>query len=73
MLVLVLLARQYIKGYWTPNNRSKDGKPDAGMRIPLPNMEDYNEALKRTEQLMEVLEYLEYSWVGTSVVAAMVR
>ena len=67
MLVAVLVARNHIKNYWAP----QDGKT-VGVRIPLPNMGDYNEAQKKTEQLLEVLEWLEYSWVLTSFVAGIV-
>lgn len=34
-------------------------------------MEEYNEAERRTENLLKVLEYLEYSWVAASFINAM--
>jgi hypothetical protein len=51
--------------YWAG---SKDGKT-AGMRVPLPKMGDYNEAQKRTEELLKVLDYLMMSWLATSLAA----
>ncbi|KXT07238.1 hypothetical protein AC578_2332 [Pseudocercospora eumusae] len=66
LLILVLFARGHIKNYWAP----KDGKNIT--RVPLPKMEEYNEAERQTERLLEVLEYLEYSWVLTSFVDGMV-
>jgi hypothetical protein len=66
LLIGVLLARGHIKNYWNP-----DDKKSVGTRIPLPNMEDYNEAQRKTEELLTTLEYLEYSWVASSLFAAM--
>jgi len=68
MLLAVLVARNHIKGYWAPN----DGKT-VGTRVPLPNMEDYNEAQRRTEELLQTLEYLEYGWAASSFVAGFLR
>lgn len=66
LVVLILFTRGHIKNYWAP----KDGKNIT--RIPLPKMEDYNEAERKTETLLQVLEYLEYSWVITSFINGMV-
>lgn len=66
LVVLVLFTRGHIKNYWAP----KDGKNIT--RIPLPKMEEYNEAERKTENLLKVLEYLEYSWVLTSFINGMV-
>ncbi|KAK4580345.1 hypothetical protein LTR86_000548 [Recurvomyces mirabilis] len=68
MLVCVLGARQYIKGYWNPND-----KDSVGTRIPLPNMEGYNEAQRRTEEVLNTLQYLEYGWVATTFIAGMAQ
>ena len=62
MLAVVVLSRSYMKKYWAPY-KDKDGKDIAGKRIPLPNMEDYILAERRTEDLLMVMEYLEYSWL----------
>ena len=70
MLVIVLLARGYIKSFWAPE-KDRRGK-DVGARIPLSNMEGYNEAVEKTESLLKILEYLEYSWLITSFVTGMV-
>ncbi|KJY01273.1 hypothetical protein TI39_contig298g00056 [Zymoseptoria brevis] len=66
LLLIVLFARGHIKNYWAPS----DGKT-VGVRLPVPNMGDYNEAQKRTEDLLKILEYLEYSWVVTSFINGM--
>lgn len=66
MLVGIIAARSHIKSYWAPT----DGKNST--RVPLPKMQDYNEAECRTENLLQVLEYLEYSWVLTSFVHGMI-
>ncbi|CAK4032662.1 hypothetical protein AC578_2332 [Lecanosticta acicola] len=66
LLVAILFARAHIKNYWAP----KDGKT-VGVRIPLPKMEQYNEAQRQTQKLLKVLEYLEYSWVAASFVNGM--
>jgi hypothetical protein len=67
LVILVLLARSHMKNYWAP----KDGKT-VGVRVPLPNMGKYNEAQRATEQLLEVLQWMEWSWVGASLGAGMV-
>ena len=68
ILVATIACRSYIKKYWAPHKAS-DGK-DIGTRVPLPKMEDYNEAERMTERLLEVLQYLEYSWVAASFFGA---
>ncbi|KAK3074310.1 hypothetical protein LTR53_003358 [Teratosphaeriaceae sp. CCFEE 6253] len=68
LLVTVLGARGYIKNYWNPSDK-KDG---ATKVPPLPNLEQYNEAQKWTDDLLQTLEYMEYGWVATSFVAGMV-
>lgn len=71
MLVIVLAARAYVKNFWAPTEDSR-GK-DVGPKVPLlPNMEDYNLAVQKTEDLLKVLEYLEYSWLLTSMVTFVV-
>ena len=67
MLIIVLISRSYIKSYWTPEGKEK------GTKVPLPNMDDYNVAVKKTEDLLQVLEYLEYSWVFTSLLSSIVK
>ena len=67
LVIVVMLARARMKNYWAP----QDGKT-VGVRVPLPNMGQYNEAQKATEKLLEVLQWLEWSWVGASLGAGMV-
>ncbi|KAI0123704.1 hypothetical protein BJ170DRAFT_92258 [Xylariales sp. AK1849] len=64
MLAGVFFARQHIQEYWA----GKDGKT-VGKRVPLPKMEDYNEAQRKTEELLNVLEWLMFSWFATTLVA----
>lgn len=66
LLIMVMAARQHIKNYWAPG----DGKT-VGTKIPLPKLEDYNEAQKQTEELLGILEYLEYGWLASSFVAGL--
>ena len=71
MLLVVLLARGYIKNFWAPQKDEK-GKDKGKKAPPLPNLEDYNVAVTHTEKLLEGLEYLEYSWLISSFVAGIV-
>ena len=66
-VILVLLARGHVKNYWAPS----DGKT-VGVKVPLPNMGAYNDAQRATEKLLEVLQWIEWSWVGASLGAGMV-
>ncbi|KAH9845261.1 hypothetical protein Tdes44962_MAKER01271 [Teratosphaeria destructans] len=66
LLLGTLFARNHLKNYWAPGD-----KKSVGTRIPLPGMNDYNEAQRSTEELLQTLEYLEYGWVGNSFVAGM--
>lgn len=83
MLLTVLLARGHIKNYWTPHKvntttTTADGKTvekkrDVGVKVPaLPNLEDYQAAQKKTEDLLMALEWLEYSWLASCVVGGLV-
>ncbi|KAK8055703.1 hypothetical protein PG993_000930 [Apiospora rasikravindrae] len=56
MTGLLFLARQYVQDYW-----------GGGKRVPLPKMGSYNDAQKQTEDLLQVLEKLMFSWFATSV------
>ena len=71
ILVIVAGCRQYVKTFWTPTKDAR-GK-DVGTKVPLlPNMQDYNLAVQKTEDLLTVLEYLEYSWLITTFFAGIV-
>jgi len=67
VIIVSAVARQYIKNFWTSGDSNT-----VGTRVPLPNMEDYNKAQRATEQLLQVLQFLEYSWVGTALVGGMI-
>ena len=75
MLLVTLFARGHIKNYWTPHKTTTaDGKKkDVGIKVPaLPNLEDYQKAQKKTEDVLTALEYLEYSWLASCLIAGMV-
>ncbi|KAI7283623.1 hypothetical protein KC345_g2814 [Hortaea werneckii] len=59
LLVGVFFARGHMQNYWAPS----DGKT-VGIKLPLPNMEGYNEAQLATQNLLQMLQWLEYSWVA---------
>jgi len=42
------------------------------VRVPLPNMGAYNDAQRATEKMLEVLQWIEWSWVGASLGAGMI-
>ncbi|KAK7924271.1 hypothetical protein PG985_006325 [Apiospora marii] len=56
MTFCLFLARQHVQDYW-----------GGGKRVPLPKMGSYNDAQKSTEDLLQVLEKLMFSWFATSV------
>lgn len=56
-----------MSNYWSPG----DGMT-IGTRVPLPGLQGYNEAQRKTEELLQILQWLEYSWVGTAMVAGIV-
>lgn len=66
LVIVMMLTRSHMKNYWAP----KDGKT-VGVRVPLPNMGQYNEAEKATEKVLEVLQWVEWSWVGASLFAGL--
>lgn len=66
LLVGVLFARGHIKNHWASHNGKTVGK-----RIPLPNMEGYNEAQRATEEVLRVLEWVEYGWVANTLVVGL--
>nr|OQO31256.1 hypothetical protein B0A51_01007 [Rachicladosporium sp. CCFEE 5018] len=61
LLLAHVFARKYIASYWAPS----DGK-NAGTRIPVPGMSEYNEASKATEGLLQGLQWLEWSWLAAA-------
>ncbi|PSK46090.1 hypothetical protein C1H76_8847 [Elsinoe australis] len=56
MLLVTLLARGYMYNFWTE-------------KAKVPMVDGYNEAIDKTKYLIVTLQYLEYSWVLTSLVA----
>ncbi|KAG8629289.1 hypothetical protein KVT40_003154 [Elsinoe batatas] len=56
MLLITLGVRGHLYNFW-----KEKGK--------VPMLKGYNEAIDRTQDLIGVLQYLEYSWVLTSLVA----
>ncbi|KAI1464586.1 uncharacterized protein F4812DRAFT_160186 [Daldinia caldariorum] len=60
-IAAVYFARKYIRGFWA-------GKTP-GVKGNLPNMGDYDDAEKRTHELLNVLDLLMYSWIATLALA----
>ena len=56
LLIVSLAARTHISNFWTPS-----------AKVPL--MDSYNDAIEHTKRIVQVLTWLEYAWVGTSVLA----
>lgn len=57
LLIATLFARSHIAGFW--EHKAK-----------VPFVDGYNEAIGSTVQILDVLKWLEYSWVGVSLVGA---
>ncbi|KAI1080583.1 hypothetical protein F5B20DRAFT_580243 [Whalleya microplaca] len=64
MLAAIFFAREHIQGYWA----GKDDKT-FGLKASLPKMGDYREAEGKTQELLQVLVWLMYSWAATSAMA----
>ncbi|KAF4551574.1 Hypothetical protein D9617_13g100750 [Elsinoe fawcettii] len=56
MLFITLAARGHVYNFWMEKGK-------------VPMIKGYNEAIDKTQVLIGVLQYLEYSWVLTSLVA----
>ncbi|KAI1423387.1 hypothetical protein F5Y12DRAFT_757486 [Xylaria sp. FL1777] len=65
MALAVFAAREYLRDFWA----GKGGKAATANKIPLPKMGGYNEALERTQKLLEVLGWLTISWTASSALA----
>ncbi|KAI1804807.1 hypothetical protein F4811DRAFT_260815 [Daldinia bambusicola] len=63
-IAAVYFAREHIRGFWA-------GKTP-GVKGSLPKMGDYDEAEKRTHELLNVLDLLMYSWITTLVGAVII-
>lgn len=59
MLIGMLFARSHVSNFWS--NKAK-----------VPFVEGYNEAISKTKEVMTVMEYLEYSWVATALLGAII-
>jgi len=65
MVAVLLLARQHMRNYWAPKG---DGKKVGAWKPPVKMLEDYNEAQRRTENILAILGVLGYSWAVAAVV-----
>lgn len=65
MVAVLLLARQHMQNYWAPKG---DGKKVGAWKPPVKMLEDYNEAQRRTENILAILGVLGYSWAVAAVV-----
>ncbi|KAI1475191.1 hypothetical protein F4774DRAFT_397890 [Daldinia eschscholtzii] len=63
-ITAVFFAREHIRGFWV-------GKT-SGIKGSLPKMGDYEEAEKSTHELMNVLDLLMFSWIGTLVASIII-
>ncbi|KAI0119688.1 hypothetical protein F4814DRAFT_412975 [Daldinia grandis] len=63
-VAVVYFAREHIRGFWA-------GKTP-GIKGSLPKMGDYEEAEKRTHELLSVLDLIMFSWIATFVVTVLI-
>jgi hypothetical protein len=66
MALAIFYARAYLQDFWT----GKNGK-NVSPKIPLPKMEGYNEALEKTQKLLNVLGWLTISWAMAAPLAVL--
>ncbi|KAI0399493.1 hypothetical protein F4802DRAFT_589272 [Xylaria palmicola] len=62
MALGVYAARAHLQNFWA-------GRDGEGVKVPLPKMGAYNEAVERTLKSLEVLGWLTMSWVVSSALA----
>ncbi|KAI0203408.1 hypothetical protein F4808DRAFT_418623 [Astrocystis sublimbata] len=65
MAAAVWAARTHLQDFWAGGS----GKDATAGKVPLPKMGDYNEALERTQRMLEVLGWLTMSWAASAVLA----
>ncbi|KAG9567730.1 hypothetical protein KCU71_g8071, partial [Aureobasidium melanogenum] len=58
-LVLTLFVRAHVSNFWKA-------------KAKIPFIDGYNEAISKTGQLLQVLEWLEYTWAGTALASGLV-
>ncbi|THX41061.1 hypothetical protein D6C78_02031 [Aureobasidium pullulans] len=58
-LVVTLFVRAHVSNFWK-------GK------AKVPFVDGYNEAIQKTGELLQILEYLEYTWAGTALASGLV-
>ncbi|KAI8957752.1 hypothetical protein F5Y11DRAFT_338470 [Daldinia sp. FL1419] len=63
-IAAIYFAREHIRGFWA-------GKAP-GIKGSLPKMGDYEEAERRTHELLKTLELLMLSWIATLVLAVLI-
>ncbi|KAF7846387.1 hypothetical protein BT93_L4475 [Corymbia citriodora subsp. variegata] len=57
-LIVTLFARSHVSNFWT-------------VKAKIPLVDGYNDAISKTKELMQIMEYLEYSWVATALVSGL--
>ncbi|KAI4858716.1 hypothetical protein F4820DRAFT_441904 [Hypoxylon rubiginosum] len=62
--VALFFARQHMRGFWA------DKTP--GLKGAVPKMGDYDEAQRKTQELLNVLDFLMLTWVATFFVALVI-
>ncbi|KAI1348083.1 hypothetical protein F5Y01DRAFT_228864 [Xylaria sp. FL0043] len=65
MALAVSAAKSYLRDFWT----GKGAKPVTANKVPLPKMGGYNEALEKTQKVLEVLDWLTIGWAASSALA----
>jgi len=56
MLLVMLFARAHVNDFWKA-------------KAKVPFVDGYNEAITRSNDLLQIMKYLEWSWALTSVCA----
>ncbi|KAI0803902.1 hypothetical protein GGR55DRAFT_381614 [Xylaria sp. FL0064] len=66
MALAVSAAKSYLRDFWAGKGGAK---PVTANKIPLPKMGGYNEALEKTQKVLEVLDWLTIGWAASSALA----
>ncbi|XXH02584.1 hypothetical protein Hte_008962 [Hypoxylon texense] len=61
----VFFAREHMRGFWAD-------KTPGGLKGAVPKMGDYDEAQRKTHELLNVLDFLLFSWAATFFVALII-
>lgn len=59
VLVATLFSKAHVGGFW----KSK---------AKVPFVDGYNEAISKTKTILQILEWLQYSWAGTTLIGSLI-